>query len=277
MNLRRLTARAAVVGVVASGAIVGLGATTANAAEASNTYTCTFSGMNIPATLTVSGDLPVDSYWAGAPVPAGLLPVTAGVDPTTGGLLATVLHATAVRVDDFAFGLGKGSVPEPLSGAMSGSTWSGAGNNLAFVTPDPGPTAVTMPSAMTVTALVGDTPISLPCVLADGQTAASVASINLIQQESATTAPKKVTARKGKAASFPATVKSTSISAPVTSGKVVAKEGSKVVGTGKLGSKGIAKINLSKKLKKGKHKLSVVYPGTKSIKGSKTTTTLVVR
>lgn len=281
MNLRRVTARVAALGVSAvlgGSALVGLTVGTADAATANNTYTCTTALGPVDAVLTVSGDLPTDSYWAGAPVPPSIVSVTAGVDPATAGLLATVLHATSLRIDDFALGMGTAAVPAPLSGALTGGNWAGAGSNQAFVTPDPGATPITMPSAMTVKALVGDVvAATLPCALKTGQTSAQVASINLLQQSSSTTAPAKVKGRYGKAASFPATVKSTSMGMPVTSGKVVAKEGRKVVGSGSLTSQGIAKIKLSKKLKKGKHKLSVVYAGTNSIKGSSTKTLLVVR
>ncbi|MBZ5737363.1 Ig-like domain repeat protein [Nocardioides mangrovi] len=280
MNLRRITARAAVAGVttaLAAGALVGATGTAANAAEAGNTYTCTQAGLGLTfdSTLTVSGDLPVPQYWAGAAVPAGLLSVTATVDSTTAGMLASY-GASELRVDDFAFDMEGTSVPVPLDGPVEDGAWNGSGTNEAFTTPDPGTASAIMPSAMTVTAVIGGNDVPLDCVLADGQTAQTLASLELLQQSSATSA-KAVSVKKGKAAKLPVTVTSTSLGGPVTSGKVTVKEGKKTLGTGKLNKKGKAVVNLGKKLKVGKHKVTVTYAGIPSVSGSKAKSTVTVK
>src|SRR3954468_17554682 len=108
MNLRHLTARTAIAGVttaLAAGALVGVSTTAANAAEISNVYTCTTGLGPVDATLTIIGDLPVPEYSAGAAVPAGLVNVMAGIDPSTAGALTGILHATSLRIDDFAVDL----------------------------------------------------------------------------------------------------------------------------------------------------------------------------
>lgn len=278
MNLRRLTARTAIAGVttaLAAGALVGVSGTAANAATVSNTYTCSIPSLySGDFALTVSGELPVPQYWAGAAVPAGLLNVTAtSTVPADAAPLLAGLGYTGAKSDDFAFNLNGTSVPVPLTGnfATSGGTtsWNATGSNAAFTTPDPGKASAILPAAFSLTTTGGTSqPVTLACALKTGETAQTLASIDLLQQKSATTAPKAIKAKQGKAAKVNVAVKSTSLNTPVTTGTVVAKEGKKVVGKGKLSKKGIATIKLSKKLKPGKHKVTFTYAGTKSIKGS---------
>jgi hypothetical protein len=285
MNLRRLTARTAVAGVttaLAAGALVGLGTTAANAATVTNTYTCSIPSLySGDFALTVSGELPVPQYWAGAAVPAGLLNVTAtSTVPATAAPLLAQLGYTGAKSDDFAFTFGDTTVPVPLTGSFAASggntTWNATGANLAFETPAPGNTSAILPSAFTLTTSGGSSaPVNLNCALAAGQTAQTLASIDLLQQKSAVTAPKSVKAKAGKPAKIKVSVKSTSLNAAVTEGTVVAKKGKKTVGTAKLTKKGTAVLKV-KKLKAGKNKLTISFAGTDSIAASKAKTTVKV-
>jgi hypothetical protein len=134
-----------------------------------------------------------------------------------------------------------------------------------------------LPSAFSLTTTGGTSnPVTLSCVLKTGEAAQTLASIELLQQASAVTAPKSVKAKQGKPAKVKVSVKSTSLNAPVTSGTVVAKEGKKTLGKAKLNKKGVAVLKLSKKLKPGKHKVKISYAGTPSIKGSTAKTVVKV-
>lgn len=284
MNLRKITTRAAIAGAttaLAAGALVGATGTAANAATASNVYTCTIAAVDMAfdTTLTVSGELPVPQYWAGAAVPPGLLPitVTATVDPATAGLLG-VVGVEHARSDDFALPMGGSSVPVPVEGDFvtegGNTTWDAEGVNEAFTTPDPGTASALMPSAFTLTAEASSGDLPVPCALKEGETAQTVASIDLLRQSSATTAP-AVKTKVGKKVKLNVSVTSTSMSSPVASGKVVVKEGKKTLGSATL-KNGKAKVNLGK-LKKGKHKLTVTYTGIPSVNSSSVKTTVTVK
>ncbi|GAA4732449.1 hypothetical protein GCM10023350_14800 [Nocardioides endophyticus] len=292
MNLRHLTARTAAVGVttaLAAGALVGLSSSAADAASVTvtNNYTCTIAAasMSFDLPVEVTGDIPLTDFWAGAPVQKDLLSLTsvkATVPAAIAGALGTY-GVSSARSDDFALSMGANPLPVPLplttftDGAGGTKIWNVLGaKNAAFTTPDPGLTAVSMPSKLTFTAVsatLGD--VAIPCVLKTGETVQKITDINLNKQVSTLSAkaPKKV--KKGKAASVKVTAASTSWGATVPTGKVVAKEGKKVVGKATL-KKGKAVIKLSKKLKVGKHKIKVSYAGTKSLGGS-TAKTVVVK
>lgn len=285
MKLRTITSRAAAAGAttaLAAGALVGVTTTSAVAAEVTNTYTCVNSLFEISfdQTMTVSGELPVPQYWAGAAVPAGLLNLTvsAPVDPTVAGMLGGY-GVTSARSDDYTIALGTGTVPVPISGDFvteeGATTWEAAGSNEEFTTPNPGQTDGNLPQTFTLTAesgAVGDVPFV--CTLKEGETAQTLASLMLLRQQSETVA-KNVTAKKGKKVTVNATVSSTSLSQPVMSGKVTAVKGKKVLGSGQV-KNGKAKLNLGK-LPVGKHKVTVTYAGIPSVAGSSDKITVTVK
>jgi hypothetical protein len=283
MNLRHLTARTAVAGVtaaLAAGALVGIAAPAANAASVTNTYTCAIPSLySGDFAVTVTGSLPVPQYFAGAPVPAGLVNVSASVavPADAAGLLKSV-GDTGAKSDDFALKFGTTTVPEPLSGTFvtSGSTttWEATGTNKAFVTPAPGVVSAVLPKTFSLTA-TGASPVTLTCTLKDAP-AKTLTSIQLLKQTSAVTAkaPKKV--KKGKLATVAVTAKSLSIKGLPVTGNVVAKEGKKVLGKGALSKAGKLTLKLGKKLKVGKHKVTVTYLGNPSVKGSSVKTVVKV-
>lgn len=283
MNIRTITARAAVAGAttaLAAGALVGLGASAANAATVSNDYTCTSVAGTFPSTVTVTGDLPVKSYYAGAKVAPGL--VQAKVSATVPAQVATVLGsfgATGAHSDNYGFALGKSRVPVPVSGDFvtddeGATTWEAAGKNGAFVTPGAGQVDARLPKSFTLTVpteTMGD--VTATCALTEGQTPQTIASVLLVQQQSKVTGPAKaMKVKKTKAVKIPVTV--TADSGPVVIGKVVAKEGKKTLKTTSV-KDGKATLDLGK-LKVGKHTIKVSYLTNPSIKGSTDTVTVNV-
>lgn len=275
MNLRTIAARTVVAGAttaLAAGALVGVSTTAANAETASSTYTCAAPADAFVSdfALTVDGGLPVPQFWAGAPVPAGLVSVTV-TSPLSAEQAAALgsFGITGAHSDDFALGFGPGSVPIPIAGdfdSSSGSTvWTAEGSNDPFTTPNPGPNDIVLPSAFTMmTENASGDFLPLACTIKTGETPATlVTGYQLMQQLSSTT----LKAKNGKKPSIAVSVASTSWGQTVPTGKVVAKEGKKVVGKATLKS-GKAVITLVKKLKKGTHKITVKYAGTPSLKGS---------
>lgn len=284
MNLRRISARVAVAGAttaLAAGALVGATGVAANAATVTNTYTCSLPNVySGDFDLTVTGEIPVPQYWAGADVPPNLINVTASatVPADAAGLLGAA-GVTGAKASDFAFALGSGSVPVPLEGDFQTSggttTWEATGSNTAFTTPNPGSYDAVMPSAFTMTTQQGDTDsVSLGCALKEGTTPQAITEgFVLLQQSSAMTAPKSATAKASKTAKVTVNLKSSSLGTAIKGAKVVAKEGSKTLGSAKTDKKGNATISLGK-LKAGKHKVTFSYAGTKSMKASSAKTTV---
>ena len=282
MNVSRMTRRIAVSGAataIAAAGLVGAATTAADAASAPNTYTCSNSGLgfttDIPATVT--GELPVPQYWAGAAVPAGLLNISvdAVVTPEAAALLGNA-GVTGARSDDFAFGLGTSAVTTPVTGLFSTTdgvtSWHGTGANDAFTTPTPGVYDISLPTTFVMTLMQGSTDsIPLTCTLKDA-TPSTIGSINLLKQSSTTTVtPTVIKVKKGKHAVVPVSVAN---SMGAASGTVVAKEGSKKLGSKTLKA-GAAKITLDV-LKVGKHKVTVSYPGSKSVSASQDTVVVKV-
>lgn len=286
MNLRLITTRTAVAGAtvaLAAGALVGITSTAANAATVTNTYTCSLPNVySGDFDLTVTGEIPVPQYWAGATVPSGLLNITAEatVPADAAGLLGAA-GVTGAKSDDFAFALGNSPVPVPLAGdfetAGGATKWMASGVNDAFTTPNPGTYDALMPVAFTMTTMQGDTPsVSLGCVIKEGtEPAAMSEGFTLLKQASATTAPKAVSAKKGKAVKLAVSAESTSLGGPVN-GKVIAKEGSKVLDSATL-KKGKATLDLGKKLKVGKHTITVTYKGLPSVSGSSAKSVVTIK
>jgi hypothetical protein len=281
MNIRRITARTAIAGAttaLAAGALVGISTTAANAESASSTYTCSAPADAYVSdfAITVEGGLPVPAFWAGAPVPPGLvsIDVTSTLTPEQAAALGG-FGITGAHSDDFTLGFGPTTVPLPVDGdfdSSSGSTvWTASGSNKAFTTPDPGAHDIVLPASFTMTTenSSGDF-LPLACVVqADTTPSVLVSGYPLNQQLSQTTAK----AKSGTKPTIAVAVQSTSWGQTVATGKVVVKEGKKVVGKGTL-KKGKAVVTLVKSLKVGKHKVTVSYAGTKSLKGSSTKATV---
>ena len=285
MNVRHLAARTAIAGVttaLAAGALVGVSTVAATAATVTNTYTCTAPVMgDFNTDLTVTGTLPVPQYPAGAPVPAGIVGITASASiPANAASLLSGVGATSASSKDFALPLNTSAAPLPISGGFvtegGATTWKASGKNTAFTTPAAGTATAILPSKFTLTVPTTTFgPVDIPCVLATGQTPASLASITLTKQDTATVVAKKASAKKGKLAKVSAKVKGAAQGIPA--GNVVVKEGKKVVGKAKLSTKGAAVVKLGKKLKVGKHTLTVSYAGNDTFNASKAKVKLTVK
>ena len=276
MNLRHITARAAVAGtataLLAGGLVTATGvAANADAGAASDTYTCTIAALSttFDVTLDVTSD-PGTTYWAGSTVAPGTIDtaISAVVPAETAANLGA-FGVSSAHVDKFAYKVGAGSIPTTAAGGFTVdggvTTWNATGSNEKFTVTTPGTKDVVLPSAfdfVVETADFGD--IALPCVLADGQTAQSLGSVTINQQTT------KTTAKALKGGIVQATVQG---DASPAAGSVKVLKGKTVLGSGKL-KNGVAKINVAKKLSAGKNKLKVVYAGTPSFAASSASVTV---
>lgn len=270
MSISHVTKRLAITGVVtalAAGTMVAGTASTANAAPASGIYTCQVPLLG-PTDFPVSLDAPglPTTVPAGLPVPAGLLPVNVvmGAPASVAGLLNT-LGVTGGNSPDFAMLLAGSPVPVSGLNVMSivpqgdGSALLNAtGSNGAFTTPVPGVYDLTLPAAFTLQP-TGASPLpALPCATKDGADPVSYTTITVVKQTGAISAKAVTKVKKGKKAKVPTTVAGQYGNVPT--GKVVAKMGSKTVGTGNLNSVGKTVITM-KKMSLGKHKITLKYLG----------------
>lgn len=286
MNLRRITSRTAALGAataLGATALVGLTATSATAATVENTYVCVVPNLFEGSfDLTVEGALPVDAFYASAIVPSMLnVKAAAPVAAETAELL-TSLGVTGLVAKDFAFDMGSAKVPVPLQGNFTsgdeGTVWNATGTNEPFTTPAPGTYDVTMPEAFSMTTLQGETEaVALSCEIAEGQEPQAIAADFMLGQQATATSASNVKVKQGKKAVIKAKVTSTTWEDSALGGKAVAKKGKKTLATAKVNKKGVAKLNLGKKLKPGKHKITVTYTGNESFSESSTTVTVTVK
>lgn len=194
MNLRRLTHRAAVAGAttaLAAGALVGMTATTAQAAPTAVQYTCTVAGNQLPIFVTPTGTLP-SKLTAGDSVAADTQSFT--MDFTVprvvlNGLAGYGVSKVGISTNDFAYGVGTSSIPVtglsvpktdvPASGDM---VLPVSGKNGAYTAPDAGTYDLKMPSAFNATVTTNSSLLSsLPasCTITDPATA-TVGSVDVV-------------------------------------------------------------------------------------------------
>jgi hypothetical protein len=126
-------------------------------------------------------------------------------------------------------------------------------SNIPLVSGRATATVPAAPGTHTYTAVYDKGPANSPFI---GSTGTGTGTVQKASSAVKADFPKKVKA--GKKAKGTVTVTLTGVSAKAT-GTVTIKEGNKVVGTGTL-SNGVVKITL-KKLKPGKHKLTVSWAG----------------
>ncbi|MDN4159992.1 Ig-like domain-containing protein [Nocardioides sp. SOB72] len=278
----RRFAVAATSAAVAGTALVGATATSANAAEATTTYTCTapaniFSG-DFP--VTVNGGLPGE-FWAGASVPDALASnLAVSVVAQVPAEVAAVINGFGIKdakSDDFGFSLGSATVPAPVAGPFEttdGATkWNAAGTVKAFSTPKPGSYDVKLPQAFTITANANGQNVPVPCTLAEGQAAGSLGTIKLNKQTNSAVAAKNVKAKKGKKAAVKVTV--TADAGAVTGGKVTVLKGKKKVGSANV-KNGKATVKVAK-LPVGKNKLTLKYGNNPSVAAATGKVTVTVK
>jgi hypothetical protein len=274
MNLRLIVARTAVAGVttaLAAGALVGVTGTAANAETGTASYGCTtgFSpGDVLPLTLAASGDLSgFPPFATGFAVPADLVAIQLAVtlsEEAVQGLKDKGIDSVGGGSSDLTFPFGSGKVPispfEIPSAALPDTgpfTMTADISNAGFKLPNAGKNLpIKMPAAFTLTNLIPGVPFD--CTVSGAQP--TITTYTVTKQGAGVTgkAPKSVKAKK--AFNIVATVAGDN--RPAT-GKVVAKDGKKVIGSGVL-KKGKATIKLAKGISKvGTHNITLAYAGDK--------------
>jgi hypothetical protein len=264
---RRL-ATAGIASALAAGALVGASTTAANAAfEGTSTYTCNVAGTPVPMPMTASVPILPPTANAGMIIPPNLLDVsTALTIPAAVASQLGTLGVTGGTVNDFAMLIGDaGSAPAPLTvtgfaaGTEVGSLIATAtGKNSQFSLPAAGTYDITLPKTFTFTptTAAGPLPFTVPCTT---DAPAKLSSVVLNKNGSITdaTAPAKI--RKGTTAKVTSVVSSVNDFTPAPTGKIVAKLGTKTVGTGTVkAGKAVMKVA---KLPVGKDKLKIKYLG----------------
>jgi hypothetical protein len=296
MNLRRLAARTAVVGLsttLAVGALVSSGTVAANAAGGSGNYSCSVPGspQPLPVTVTIDADLAgIPALPSGFAVAAGTLPIPvkftipAAVIASLGTAPIPNVHQIGISAVDFALPWGDTKIP--LTGLTQPKTATPATGDMVFSSPTathsdfrlPGAGAnlpVTMPSSFTMTAVTDSAIVSTMVLTCTTATPTTLANLTVVKQGSMIgkiKAPKSVKAKK----KFSIVANVAGGNVPAT-GNVVAKEGKKVLGKGAL-KNGKATIVLKKGIKKvGKHTITVSYAGDKNTNAASNPSTVSVK
>ncbi len=272
---RSRTAAFGMAGALALGTVASVGAMApANAADA--TYTCPTSTPGTVLSVPVSMDNPfTGSYAAGDAVPATDVLMNATLNSTLLGIVGLFLppgtSSIAGTIQDAALKVGSQSVP--LSGMEapstpinpSGMTLPVAGMTSPF-TAVGGDQKVMAPSSFTFI------PAGLPALALDCTIAAPTQLGVMNVSGMSTKAASKTVAKlkngpitKGEHAKILAKVRT---GGDPASGKVVAKEGKKVLKKATLNSRGKAILRLPV-LKRGLHKIVVKYKGNATTKASR--------
>ena len=250
MNLRSLSARAALVGattaLVAGGLVVATN-TSANAAETTGTYTCAVPILgNQTFPLMVSVPLLPPTAPAGFPVDPGLLSYssTITVPASAAGPLAS-FGVVGGTIDDFAMSVGSTVVNAPgtytanAAGSDGSVVMDGTGANEAFNLPAAGTYDVKLPASYTFTPMtasgplqIGGQTVNIPCTT---DAPATLGSVTLTKQVSTMTAKAKKTSTGYKVTALVSNeytsptgkvttkVGSKKFSAPINNGKAVLK------------------------------------------------------
>lgn len=274
MNVMTTTRRLVATGAVAAlagAALVGATSTAATAAPVTNVYDCA-NPLGGSWAVTLLSDAPAlegfPTIYAGVTVPAGPLGVfNTFTIPDDAYMTLDGFGIEDLSFPDFAGTFGPETVGvEGMTAKVSEMTDNGDGThsfqsdgtNAAIEVPAAGVYDVLSPAAFTLVADLGGTPVDVPCTLAAETTAGSYMTINVIKNNSTTTAsPVKTTLKTTKAAKMKVTVVASN---EVPTGKVLVKEGTKTLGSAMLNDLGKATVNMGK-LKRGKHTVKVVYKG----------------
>lgn len=262
-------------GALALGTVASVGVV-APASAAGSTYTCQLTTGPTPLDIVGTMDLP-SSVAPGSSLSA--LPTTLGV--TLPAQLTTVLTALGITnvagsVTGAKFPIGNtgssitsGTLTEPGETLTSGvaANLLGTGTSSGTAPSAPGSYNVKMPTSFTFVP-TGNTLPPIPC-----STTAPVSLGTLLVSGDGTEKAASTTTAKLKNAPI-TTSKHAKILAKVrtggvaAAGKVIAKEGSKVLKKATLNDKGKATLKLPL-LSKGKHKIVVKYKGNATTEASK--------
>ena len=291
MKFASVSKRLATVGVataLAGGALVGAGVTSAEAASVTNSYTCSNAAAGLgPWSVGLVSDAPgidgIPSIGAGFDVPAGFVTLTNHFTiPDTAYTTLTSYHVEDLSFPDFAGSFGPNPIGvSGMTAKVSAMTDNGDGthsfdsNGLtdAFEAPAAGVFDVVSATSFSMVATVPNLgPVPVSCVLADGTTAGSFATITTTKNKATVTGKPTARLTHTKAAKLAVT---TAAANQVPTGKIVVKQGTKTLGSALMNAKGKAVVNLGK-LKKGKHKVTMIYKGDSYTTAGRATTVLKV-
>lgn len=279
MNFARISKSLAVAGVtsaMAAGVLVGVTTTSANAETGSAVYNCTVAGTTLPVNITLDAALPVSAWLTHAPVPisvpiTGALTVPAAV---IGGLGSFGIDQVGFEKNDFGLMLGTSKIgldgfaaPRTAPPATGDMIFPLTLSTQLFSMPDAGSYHIQMPTSFTTDLLThsatGDSAFTaVPCTI-DPTAVRDIVPFTVDKQTATMKATGPKTAvKQGRVAKVVA--KLTGEAIPPT-GKVVAKDGAKALGSAKL-TKGVATFSF-KTLKPGIHKISLSYAGDKNTMG----------
>jgi hypothetical protein len=261
-------------GALALGTVVSVGAIApANAADA--TYNCpTSTGQVLTVPVSMANPF-TGSYAAGDSVPAENVLMNATLNSTLIGVIGLLLPpgttSIAGTIEDATMKVGSQKVPLTGMAAPStpinpaGMTLPVAGKTSPF-TAVGGDQKVFAPESFTFVP-AGLPALALPCTIANptqvGTMKVSGSSAKAASKTTATLKNAPIT--KGEHAKILAKVRSAGAAA---AGKVIAKEGSKVLKKATLNSKGKATLKLPV-LSKGMHKIVIKYKGNATTQASK--------
>lgn len=266
------------------GAVLSI-STSAQALDGGTDYTCATPLGNVTVPVHVKSDLLPTSVATGFNVPGGLLPanVSFTIPASFGGTLkAFGVSKIGGSSNDLNLGLGSTSVPlQSVTAAAvdivdgADTVLTAAGTAGAFTTPSPGTKDITLPSTLSFVPVNQDGAAlpTLACTLANPD-AAKIGSILVLKQTSSTAAKAVKTSVKTSQRAVVKVTVSRQFGDPA-SGKVIAKRGTKTVGSGTLKS-GKASIKLAK-LKKGTAKIVLTYQGNGATTKSSSSVNLKVK
>jgi hypothetical protein len=279
---RRVLAASAV-SALAAGALVTTTTTSASAAPIANEYLCDAS-TDFP--LFLNSDIPIiaaveaNGIGAGYDVPAEFLEIANTVTVPT-AVLDTLSGLGITRVDAPGFAgtfggktIGVDGVGAEIATATENdngtSTFQADGVNSAFEVPAAGTYDVVSPETISLQAKnsSGTVVTTVNCVLAEGETAGSYATVGVYKNDSTSNA--KTTKRQFKKGTAAAVRVKVLAENETPSGKVLLKKGTKTLAKANLNDNGVAVLK-TKALRVGKTKLTTVYKGDAYTKPSKDT------
>ena len=270
-------------GALAMGTVASVGVLSpANAADTA--YTCTTTNGALTFPVSVANPFPASGK-VGEEVAAAPVTMDVSIAESQLGLIKLLLGGAGLpttalsgSITDAAMVVGGQSValndlaaPSTAIPASGDMVLPVVGSTSAFTPKKGGNLAIGLPTKFTFIP-AGVPAFAMPCTLSGAESTAGTMSVAKL---SSTTTAKVKNAPVTTAERAKVLVKSVT-STGAASGKVVAKEGSKVLATGTLSDTGKVTLKLPK-LKKGEHKVVFRYKGNGSTKASAKTLTLKIK
>lgn len=274
-------------GALALGTVASVGAV-APAVAADTAYTCTSTGGDLTFPVSVSNPFP-SSAAVGQEVPAA--PVSMGVSIAESqlsliklllvgaGLPTNQLSGTITGADMM---VGEQSVP--LTGleapataipATGGMTLPVAGSTTAFTPTQGGSVPIGLPDSFTFVP-AGVAAFAMPCTLTGAVSTLGVMQVSGTSEKAASTTIAKLKNAPMTTAKHAKILAKVRTGGAAAAGKVIAKEGKRVLARGTLSDLGRKVLRLPL-LKRGSHTIVIKYKGNDTTKVSKDSVTFRVR